>query len=128
MPWVGSAASTHPDGDPQPQVCPDGDGYDSGVTTRQSAAMSEALAMVAPGQPLRDGLDRIAVGHLLHGQVGAFEEAGQHEVQRAGDRGAIELAGSRARQCHQPLDGADIEVQSPAEPEVAARHSGQVPQ
>jgi diadenylate cyclase len=59
MPWVGSAASTHPDGDPQPQVCPDGDGYDSGVTTRQSAAMSEALAMVAPGQPLRDGLDRI---------------------------------------------------------------------
>src|SRR5665213_3034037 len=59
MPWVGSAASTHPDGDPHPQVCADGDGYDSGVTTRQNAAMSEALAMVAPGQPLRDGLDRI---------------------------------------------------------------------
>ncbi len=34
-------------------------GYDSGVTTRQNAAMSDALAMVAPGRPLRDGLDRI---------------------------------------------------------------------
>jgi len=29
------------------------------VTTRQNAAMSDALAMVAPGRPLRDGLDRI---------------------------------------------------------------------
>ena len=36
-----------------------GAGYDSGVTTRQNAAMSDALAMVAPGRPLRDGLDRI---------------------------------------------------------------------
>jgi diadenylate cyclase len=35
------------------------DEYDSRVTTRQHAAMSEALAMVAPGTPLRDGLDRI---------------------------------------------------------------------
>jgi len=29
------------------------------MTTRHNAAMSQALAMVAPGQPLRDGLDRI---------------------------------------------------------------------
>jgi diadenylate cyclase len=29
------------------------------VTTRQSTALSDALAMVAPGRPLRDGLDRI---------------------------------------------------------------------
>jgi diadenylate cyclase len=40
-------------------VAADGAGYDSGVTTRQNAAMSDALAMVAPGRPLRDGLDRI---------------------------------------------------------------------
>jgi diadenylate cyclase len=40
-------------------VRPDGDEYDRGVTTRQHAAMSDALAMVAPGTPLRDGLDRI---------------------------------------------------------------------
>jgi len=33
--------------------------YDPDVTTRQHAAMSDALAMVAPGTPLRDGLDRI---------------------------------------------------------------------
>jgi diadenylate cyclase len=33
--------------------------YDPVVTTRQHAAMSDALAMVAPGTPLRDGLDRI---------------------------------------------------------------------
>ena len=33
--------------------------YDPGVSTRQHAAMSDALAMAAPGTPLRDGLDRI---------------------------------------------------------------------
>ena len=35
------------------------DRYDSSVTTRQSSALSDALAMVAPGRPLREGLDRI---------------------------------------------------------------------
>ena len=37
----------------------DVDEYDPGVTTRQNAAMGEALAMAAPGTGLRDGLDRI---------------------------------------------------------------------
>ncbi|MGA7417706.1 MAG: DNA integrity scanning diadenylate cyclase DisA, partial [Acidimicrobiales bacterium] len=34
-------------------------GYDSAVSARRSSALSEALAMVAPGRPLREGLDRI---------------------------------------------------------------------
>ena len=34
-------------------------GYHFPVTTRQSSPLSDALAMVAPGRPLRDGLDRI---------------------------------------------------------------------
>ena len=34
-------------------------GYHSGVNTRQSSPLSDALAMAAPGRPLRDGLDRI---------------------------------------------------------------------
>ncbi len=42
-----------------PRVRPDTGEYDSPVTTRQHGAMSEALAMVAPGTPFRDGLDRI---------------------------------------------------------------------
>lgn len=33
--------------------------YHASVSTRQSLALSEALAMVAPGRPLRDGLDRV---------------------------------------------------------------------
>jgi diadenylate cyclase len=33
--------------------------YDSPVNTRQSSPLSDALAMAAPGRPLRDGLDRI---------------------------------------------------------------------
>ena len=35
------------------------DRYHSSVIKRQSSPLSDALAMVAPGRPLRDGLDRI---------------------------------------------------------------------
>lgn len=34
-------------------------GYHSSVSARQSSALSDALAMAAPGRPLREGLDRI---------------------------------------------------------------------
>jgi diadenylate cyclase len=36
-----------------------GDRYHSTVNTRQPSPLSDALAMAAPGKPLRDGLDRI---------------------------------------------------------------------
>ncbi|MGB7053417.1 MAG: DNA integrity scanning diadenylate cyclase DisA [Acidimicrobiales bacterium] len=46
------------------------------MTTRQTAALSHALAMVAPGTPLRDGLDRI-----LRAKRGALVVVGDgHEV------------------------------------------------
>jgi diadenylate cyclase len=34
-------------------------GYHSAVSTRQSSDLNDALAMAAPGRPLRDGLDRV---------------------------------------------------------------------
>lgn len=47
------------------------DGYHSNVASRQSPALTEALATVAPGRPLRDGLDRI-----LRAQRGALVVVG----------------------------------------------------
>ncbi len=38
---------------------PPADRYHSSVSTRPSSPLADALVMVAPGQPLRDGLDRI---------------------------------------------------------------------
>ncbi len=40
------------------------DGYDVGVLARRSAAMIDALAQVAPGGPLREGLDRILQANM----------------------------------------------------------------
>src|SRR5436189_5978198 len=45
--------------------------YHSPVLVRRSAAMIEALAAVAPGRPLREGLDRI-----LQANMGALIVAG----------------------------------------------------
>jgi len=39
-------------------------GYDGGVLARRSAAMIDALAQVAPGGPLREGLDRILQANM----------------------------------------------------------------
>ncbi len=42
---------------------PAGDKKTSGVSVRRDAALTDALEMVAPGKPLRDGLDRILQGN-----------------------------------------------------------------
>ena len=40
-------------------VAAQGAGYHAGVVVRPSSAMADALALVAPGQPLRDGIERV---------------------------------------------------------------------
>jgi hypothetical protein len=63
----------------------------------------------APLGEIGDRLDRIAVGNLGHLEVDALEEAGQDQIEGAGDRGAVELAGLRPHQRHQLTERADLE-------------------
>lgn len=44
---------------PAPVTPAPGDGYHADVATYQGSHLDEALAMVAPGRPLREGLDRV---------------------------------------------------------------------
>ncbi len=59
-----------------PRMSANGGGYHERVQVRPSTAMADVLALVAPGQPLRDGLERV-----LQANRGALVVVGDdHEV------------------------------------------------
>ena len=56
---VGGAVTTAAEARRQPGTGGVGAGYHAEVVVRPSSAMADALALVAPGQPLRDGIERV---------------------------------------------------------------------